>query len=99
MHEMFQEFITPRFMVSIKFAVCGDQYQLCLSTQTFARYKVFGQVAGREEVGVVGGIPIEGDSTGQGGIVEEDGDAASIQQAHNVRLGGIYRCSGLPGSQ
>src|SRR5437763_722698 len=99
MYKMLQEFIAPRLVVSIQFAIRGDQDQLCLSALAFALRKVIGQVTGGEEVGIAGRIPVERDAARQGRIVEKDGDAAPIQQAHNVRLGWVYRRSCLPGSQ
>src|SRR5262249_2813680 len=96
--EVGQELISPGLMVPIQFTIGRNHNQLRFSRLALALYKVFGQVRRRENVGVIGDVPIERDATGKRCIIKENCNTASITQRYDIRLCGIYRRRSLPGS-
>src|SRR6266566_6849002 len=96
---MCQEFITPVFMVPIKFSISGYKNKLRISSFALALYKMFGQVTGRKKIRVVGYIRIERDATRKRGIEEKNRYTATTRQRYQVWFGGIYVCGSLPGSK
>src|SRR5579863_10658014 len=86
-------------MMSIEFTIGGNRDKLRFPCCSFALYKVFGQVGGCEIVRIIGGMPIEGDATGEGGIIKENRHMATIAQWHDVWLRRVDWVERLPGCQ